>query len=583
MVTKFLDWLQLAKPAVEPCKYHNDLRSSLGPAQNSHEETESAQKDLRDCINETNENDEHDNADDEDEKDDEDVHPRCDWRTVDAILGSKYADLVSRTCTFDDGPVKEARVFAYKKGLYHAVTFVGVMSAGKITTYVIRVPGHATKEHWTTRDAYMLQREAEIIEYIGDYTSAPVPQVCTYSAGFNNILGHPFIMMTHLPGKSAYSIWFNEESDDAESDTCFRYGDLPSHAVEKKRITFLRSLAKIMTEINELKFPQIGIPHIPFDGSAPATCGRTYYWDNAGGNDSTSREPSSFTQDLVLARPSSLHMSHVLKSDSKTRNYILGARKLLDLIFAQPVFNPHNAHETFTLRHSDLDLQKILVDASGHITGIIDWVRCASAPRCIGAASAPFFLQKDWQPAYLNNLANPPHLGFTTHRYRQIYAAALAQNGCQDAKYTSKSAMYQAAVQCLNDREYGDVDDFLAKVLRCVPGFRGDVKEYIRAFGAGWPAGERLLECHLRVIFEPEMPDSELLREIEADHEAVDWMLAFAYEAESETQAEREYCPPCYEDWSVPSQICKNILDEPGMESRRFGLSRRVVVVPCNQ
>ncbi|KAF3041732.1 hypothetical protein E8E12_007854 [Didymella heteroderae] len=261
-----------------------------------------------------------------------------------------------------------------------------------------------------------------------------------------------------------------------------------------------------------------------------------YYWDNSGGNDCSNRPPYRSTKTFVDGRPKSLEMSKALFSDRKTQNYILGARKLLDLIFSQPVLNPHEDPETFTLRHNDLDLQIIIADSEGNVTGIIDWDRCAAVPRCIGAASAPFLLMKDWQPAYLNTLDTPPHLGFTTHRYRQIYAAVLAEYGCEDAQYTTKSAVYQPGIQAPYDRDYGDVDDFLGKVLHCVPEFRGDVKETIQAFGAGWPAGERLIQRHLKDVFEPEEPNLDWLAEAEAYFAAVEWTTGFEYESEVEPE-----------------------------------------------
>jgi len=465
---------------------------------------------------------------------DEESHHRCDWATINAIPHCKYEELVSQVCSFS-GPRRLAKRFRCAKGTFNAATFVGVVSKGKIDTYVVRVPGHATREHWTPFDAYMLNREAQVLEYISENTSAPVPRVCEYSTTFDNALGHPFIMMTELPGESAYDIWFDADYDEA---TAFRYGDTPSPVVEKKRIIFLRSLAEAMAKINTLSFDGIGMPMIPVDGSAPPDIGPFYQWDYSASDGAYKREACTTTQNYVSARPNSLRMSEALAANPKAQNYILGARTLLDIIFAQPVFNPEQKRETFTLQHADLDLQNILVDEEGNVTGIIDWDKCLAVPRCVGAASAPFFLQKDWMPAYLNNLDTAPHLGFTTHRYRQIYAAALAEQGCADAKYTTKSAMYHAAIMALYRCDCGDVDDFLEKVLHCVPEFRGDVVETIQAFGAGWPAGECLLERHLKQIFEPEMPDSNILADADAYTAAMDWMFGFEYESECKTEVE---------------------------------------------
>jgi hypothetical protein len=135
-----------------------------------------------------------------------------------------------------------------------------VLDYGKIDTYIVRVPSHAMAEHWTAQDAYMMECEVQNIEFIGEHTSAPVPQICSYSTDFNNMLGHPFIMMTRLPEKSAYSIWFDQDYDETQSEIKFRFGDLPSAAVEEKRINFFRSLVRVMAEINTLSFDQIGMP-----------------------------------------------------------------------------------------------------------------------------------------------------------------------------------------------------------------------------------------------------------------------------------------------------------------------------------
>ncbi|KAJ4356866.1 hypothetical protein N0V95_002957 [Ascochyta clinopodiicola] len=448
-----------------------------------------------------------DYQDSRDEYDDEDEpHPRCDWKTIDAISDGRYEELVTRVCTFE-GPLKPTKVLAQDKGTFNAVTFVGVLNHGKCDKYIVRVPGHATIAHWTAKDAYMMQREIEVIEYIRRNTSAPLAQVCSYSTDFRNILGHPYIMMTMLPGKSAYSTWFDKDIEDTEkscepdSALGFRFGDVPSPATEKKRIALLRSLARIMAEINSLSFNQIGMPIAPLDDVARPTIGPSYRWDNTGSDIYTSRPPLSSTQCHVSERPT----LNFLKP-----NAARGALKLLDIIFSQPVFNaPLHHPETFTLHHADLDLQNLLVDDDGNITGIIDWDRCLAVPRCFGASSSPLFLQKDWMPAYLNNLATSPYMAFTTHRYRQIYATALAQQGCEDAKFTTKSAMYQAGVMSLYDSDDGDVMDFLTKVLRSIPHFRSDVDECLIALGKGWPAGEETLRRELRKLFEPELPDLE--------------------------------------------------------------------------
>ncbi|KAF2623029.1 hypothetical protein BU25DRAFT_479614 [Macroventuria anomochaeta] len=369
-----------------------------------------------------------------------------------------------------------------------------------------------SQDHWNNQNAVrtrkVLTMQLHLSECLRTVTSTHTS--FAYWAMLQSNTGqpgtrHPFIMMTRLPGKSAHSTWFDDDYDEADSDTNFRSGKLSSPSVVKKRTSFLRSPARIMAEINTFFFDEIGIPIIPLDDSAPPTIGPLYQWDNTGSDDCTERPPGT-----------------------TTHAYILSAWEPLDIIFSHPIFNP-SCPETFTLHHADRDLQNILVDSSGNITGITDWDRCLAVPRCIGSSSAPLFLQKDWMLAYLNYLSTSPYMAFTTHCYRQIYAATLAEQGCGDAKYTMKSAMYQAGIMSLYDRDYEDVRDFLEKVLRCVPAFRGGVDEVVRAFEMGWSPSEQILRQHLAVIFEPEMPDMKVLADADAEIAAMAWMIGFEY------------------------------------------------------
>jgi hypothetical protein len=121
----------------------------------------------------------------------------------------------------------------------------------------------------------------------------------------------------------------------------------------------------------------------------------------------------------------------------------------------------YSKKETFTLRHNDLDLQNNLVDDEGNITGIIDWDGCLTLPRCIGSAAVPKFLRADWFPH--RNLDRSPHMTWKLRAYRTQYASYLKDCGCQDAEYTEKSALYQAAIHAITSSM--DFDELIIKVL----------------------------------------------------------------------------------------------------------------------
>ncbi|CAE7219129.1 hypothetical protein P3342_013361 [Pyrenophora teres f. teres] len=175
--------------------------------------------------------------------------------------------------------------------------------------------------------------------------------------------------------------------------------------------------------------------------------------------------------------------------------------------------------ETFTIRHNDLDLQNILVDEEGNITGIIDWDNAIAAPRCIGTAAVPVFLRNDWFPSVFNGLRDSLSMAWNYHYYRQIYAAAMVEAGNEDAKYTIKSALYQAVIAAVTGGNTGQ-KDVIEKLLREIPNCRVDARDFKLALGQGkWTAAENMLKKQLPKIFEPELPPEGLLEKLDFELE----------------------------------------------------------------
>ncbi|KAH7391149.1 hypothetical protein DE146DRAFT_634981 [Phaeosphaeria sp. MPI-PUGE-AT-0046c] len=66
----------------------------------------------------------------------------------------------------------------------------------------------------------------------------------------------------------------------------------------------------------------------------------------------------------------------------------------------------------FQSQHNDLDLQNLLTDDEGNVTGIIDWYGSISPPRCVGHAALPSFLCHNWFPGHRDD-----HLVLRTDHY----------------------------------------------------------------------------------------------------------------------------------------------------------------------
>lgn len=150
-------------------------------------------------------------------------------------------------------------------------------------------------------------------------------------------------------------------------------------ATEKKRVTFLRSLAHHMTSIQQLSFSEIGMP-ITTGMDQELTMGPYYSWKSDGSDEAAQRPVAPSTKEFVRrAKASKLKLPITTDLDD---NYYLASGNgfILSLVFSY-LMDHSNARETFTIHHDDLDLQNVLVDDEGNVTRIIDWDKSYAAPR----------------------------------------------------------------------------------------------------------------------------------------------------------------------------------------------------------
>ena len=426
---------------------------------------------------------------------------RADWEPLREIPHTNFHQILEQHVLGSPEANEDNFVFVDEiEGGYNFVRIYTILSSEKAGTYVIKVPSVGTAARWQEQDAAMLRSEFGTIKLIRERTQCPVPEVIAYNDTLFNALGAPFILMKACLGVKAADVWY-DRLDDGDDD--FENADLPSEDCYNKRKTFLASLARAMAELRSLQFDKIGILNFDqLDADGNPTVGPSWHWQINSDTlpedldtDQALREQPVFdsSQDLFLSGLRDKWVYDDLEPGRVTATY-----HILNALFRTSTFadsiGARDHKDTFVLRHDDLDFQNIFCDPeTGEVTGIIDWERTSTVPRCIGYTSLPIFLLHDWFPDY--SLYSATHPPYSLDSYRDIYAAAMIQaTGVQgDGKYTSKSAMYQAAYAAFyGSPAGGSIRHFVRSVLRTVPALcRVDIDEYLDWLGENWAtAGE---------------------------------------------------------------------------------------------
>jgi aminoglycoside phosphotransferase (APT) family kinase protein len=453
----------------------------------------------------------------------EEEEERCQWHIIRKIPLKTYRSLIL-SLPFATN-LLNAFVYHATRGSYHYAFFIKALNNQRVVEkFIVKVPGHGTPDRWTAEDGYMLEREVETMKLVHSKTSVPVPKVMAWSSTLDNSVGFPYVVMEYLGGQDASNIWYDQAQD---CNDTFQPADFPSLDIEQKRINFLRSLAGVMTELDKITFDGIGLPYA-VNGTDSETCrypvGETHVWPSAMDvHYLETRDPSKSTQEYTMAARQAFVVPNTDTNEEgdQDQREVLGVYKLLDMVLSHSVFQSKSG-DTFVLQHDDLDLQNILTDADGNITGIIDWDGSMAMPRCVGHAAVPKFLQRDWFPG---GVTGRPRLICRAQQYRDIYAAAMVEAGNLDARYTSKSAIYQAAFAALY--EGGDIFNFATKICRAIPDFFMPTNEFVAFLASpnAWKV-EPWLKQNLDKILDPELPATSFA-EINASMALNSWMFGF--------------------------------------------------------
>ncbi len=389
------------------------------------------------------------------------------------------------------------KLVSRQHGVYNSVYTIQFEDGDKAC---IRVPACGWSQRWQHEDVQLLRSTALAMRMLENKTSVPLPRVLAYDCSFENEILAPFILMTCIDGTGARQVWNADE------------GLVPKEA---RRQNILKGIAQAMSGLRHLKYSKSG--SFWFDEEnlqAEPVIGESLHLRVEGyviNRRFEAAGPYSSTRDKVNADLHRLLKDERFPEDcqnSSTKG-VLELYRLVAAAFLDATEVPDSAEE-FVLMHEDFDIQNMVVDDSGNLTGILDWDGLSSQPRQVGWSMVPYWIQGDWAPGY----RWPPAIGadFASvrpeefERYRQDYARYMweACGGVGDCRFTSKSHIYRAFLNSTTD--IFEAGKFVENVFASI--FPGSGLAYcaqLGEHGLRWRERRRL-NARLHAFFTPEPP-----------------------------------------------------------------------------
>ncbi|KAF2794153.1 hypothetical protein K505DRAFT_242786 [Melanomma pulvis-pyrius CBS 109.77] len=418
------------------------------------------------------------------------------WAPIHAIPDSSFIALARRLNSADF--VSSVAPWIIEKRIEGSFNHAVILANGS-TKVVIKVPIVATEKRWQAPHAQIMRSAAHTMTYIkSKLPHFPVPGVILCDTSFENEINAPFVAETFMSGKAAWDIWYEKDEDGLHD---YNTADFPSEEREKWRTTFLQSLAKTMAQLHSLEFDQIGMMQFKDNDPTKPTILPYHGWherEDAAARVYFDRDVCTTAAEYYAAQ---LREKCFPKEQPKFKALLI----IMESIFQSKPFNISKKHdddekETFTFLHEDLALQNILCSDTGEVTGIIDWDRSSTVPRCVGFSNVPILLQEDWSDDYVV-CQNYIHSPWTLNKYRKVYADSMIE-ACgpdSDAKYTKISHIY-GVIQNMLFGDHGEflirVESLVEKLLVEIPELRRvDIEPFLEVVGAedGWEEAELVL------------------------------------------------------------------------------------------
>lgn len=274
--------------------------------------------------------------------------------------------------------------------------------------WILRIPGHGLE--FDTTDVIRMDTEYRTMKYIRERTTIPIPEVFCWETDSDRV-GAPFAFMSFVEGEPLCNVWYEKDK-----------------LSDGGRFEILSSIAAYMSQLHTLEFPAMGMLQFQGPQMSP-TVGPIY-----------SRKIQSHEDgwgDHLVEGPyasASEQLQGLLARIEYPSKYAQCEEPLLRMAI-ESIPKTLDGNGKFYLSPTDFDLQNIMVNEAGDITGFIDWDNVMTKPAAFGYARYPAWITADWDPCtypYAYHFADRPDdvpnasRPQVLLRYRRHYAAAFA-------------------------------------------------------------------------------------------------------------------------------------------------------------
>jgi hypothetical protein len=269
---------------------------------------------------------------------------------------------------------------------------------------IVRIPGHGVADIWNEVDARRLRGEFHAMKMLKRESSIPIPDVYGFDDRIekSNPAGCPYVLMEYVEGIPLEKVWY-----------CKDKPDMSPEEAAVRRIRALDGVSSAMIQLGRFSYHKTGEPEFDDKTGRFMGVGPTNLCDYAVLREDNKQNSGTFLQepcdnermmwdgqlDEVRIRPDAyskgtLNILRILVASLDERP-VTYSNVECDLTKSR---DRDEVPQRFVLRHTDVDLQNIMVDQNGNVVSIIDWDGMVFVPRDLAADAYPWFLAEDWCP-----------------------------------------------------------------------------------------------------------------------------------------------------------------------------------------